>query len=80
MFVNFFVEVGVVIKVVKIYACLEVFAEGFRDLFTKPIHESFSHELVAIVVSDNHKTVRGLHKMLADNYEDKKDLLIILVF
>jgi hypothetical protein len=63
---------GSVIKLVKIPECVEVFAEGFRDLFTKLSHESFCHELAAIVVSDNRKTVRGLHKMLADDYEDKK--------
>jgi len=60
----------VVINPVKVPECLEVFADGFRNLFTEPGHESFSHASAAAF--DNRKTVRGLHKMLSDDYRYKK--------
>lgn len=59
-------------KLVKIPDKLASYVEGFRDLFTKPSHKSFSQMIAAISICTKSKTVYNLHETIADDFDDKK--------
>ncbi|VUT28141.1 MAG: hypothetical protein SYNGOMJ08_00703 [Candidatus Syntrophoarchaeum sp. GoM_oil] len=59
-------------KLVKIPDELESFVEGFKDLFTKPSHKSFTHMIAAISVCNKSKTVYNLYETMLDDCNDKK--------
>lgn len=59
-------------KLVKIPDKLTYYVEGFRDLFTKPSHKSFSQMIAAISVCTKSKTVYNLYETMADDCNDKK--------
>jgi len=61
-----------VIKLVKLPGEFVSFAEGFRDLFTKPSYGSFCHMLGAVAVCDESKNVENLCETLAADIDDKK--------